>query len=102
MNVIWKFPLEIVKEQEIETPAEAMFLTLQSQNNIPTFWVYCNPEREKVKTKIYCFGTGVFCDLSDKNPNAFSLIANNKKYLGTVQIDGLVWHYFMSHAASTS
>lgn len=88
MQVIYKFQLELVPEQIIELTYPLIdCLTVQLQNNIPTLWAIVNPESDTIrKLKVEMFGTG----REDK-------IIGNKKYLGTIQKDGFVWHFFWSH-----
>ena len=57
---------------------------MQLQNGIPVIWALVNPEeRNKEPIIITSFGTDW------EIPNG----AN--EYLGTLQIDGYVWHYFV-------
>jgi len=71
---IWKFPLKIVDEQEIETPELWNPLSLQVQK--------VAPDTQKVRRKIKCFGTG------------HPIPAPLTKYLGTCQTGPFVWHYY--------
>lgn len=93
MNTIWKFPLEITKdEQEIMLPTGSRILCVQTQaqlghhhgpNLVPILWAVVNPECKKHPLKIYIFGTGQPMD------------SHHKEYIGTFQMGHLVWHVFM-------
>lgn len=83
---IWKYPIIIVDEFEIELPRNARVLCVQMQGETPCIWVkfaaYNIEEKEKRNFSI--IGTG--------NPfNAEGLI-----YIGTFQMfkSQLVWHLF--------
>ncbi len=80
---IYKYVLEIKGEQELNLPADWRFLSIQLQGDAICMWAIVNEELEKVPRKIYCYGTGH--DVG---------FAANKKYLGTVQQNSFVWHFF--------
>ncbi len=79
--VIWGHPLKNIDKQVILWPKGSKVLCIQDQKGIPTIWVLCNPNNEKVKVNIEMWGTG--------NP-----METDHEYLGTVQISNYVWHVF--------
>ena len=83
---IWKFPLEIKDELEIEIPSPAIPLAFQLQKGRPILWCLVDPEMGLVKKKFRLAGTGHKIDNS----------LEELKYIGTVQlIHGLlVYHLF--------
>lgn len=83
MHEIWKYQLPVQAEFEIEMPVLPNLLTVQMQDGIAILWAIVNPEVIKELHKFYCVGTG-----HKFNPD-------NKQYVGTVQDDHLVLHYFM-------
>jgi hypothetical protein len=48
-------------------------------------WAIVNPDAPKLKKKFFCVGMG----------HPFEI--KNKTYIGTVQGNSFVWHYFMVH-----
>lgn len=86
---IYKYALEIEREQTIEIYEYADLLTLQVQNfEIPTLWAIVDTSQKEITVTIHMFGTGWIIDLPAFNGYHY-------KHIGTVQIDGLVWHYFL-------
>lgn len=81
--VVWKFPLQLVETQEIEVPEGALALHLALQGRTPTLWAGCDPSQPREKRRVILAGTGL------TNPRLATA-----GYLGTVQLDGYVWHYF--------
>ena len=87
MATIWKYPLQLVDVQAIQTPRLATLLTVQLQNGVPTLWAMVH-EKEIPETRyIAIYGTG-----TPITRNISSLFTIN--FLGTVQMDGFVWHFF--------
>lgn len=94
VKVIWKFPLVLAPGTfEIELPdSHQIFSLAQMQSGInadgviqvPVFWAIVNPESTKSKYKILCVFTGQSLD---------GILWRD--YLGTVQHNGLVYHYFI-------
>ena len=81
---IWKFPLEVMSEQEVAIPAGYRVLDLQVQDGQPHFWALVDQTAPTVTMKVWMQGTGY-------------KIASNLRldsHLGTVQLNGFVWHYF--------
>ena len=83
-RVIWKFPLDVCREQEIGLHRVHDLLTIQVQNGQPTLWAMVHPETKPLSVMIRCYGTGNGNPLPDD------------EYIGTVQLDGFVWHYYKS------
>lgn len=84
MRTIYKYPLEIVDEQFIELPADAMILTAQNQNQVLCLWTILDTESPKVKRKIWIIGTG--------NPIPEHSLPLD--FIVTVQWGMFVWHIF--------
>lgn len=82
---IWKFPLKVYDEFEIEAPDPIFPLSIQVQGEAICLWAIVNPDAPKVKKKIFCFGTG------------HTLSIKNKTHIGTVQQGRMVWHFFIGH-----
>ena len=83
---IWKYPIEIKDEHEIEIPSPAIPLAFQMQNGKPTLWCLVNPEMGMVKKKFHLAGTG----------HKIFNILEELKYIGTTQLlhGMLVYHLF--------
>ena len=81
---IYKYPLELTPEQQVEMPLEASILTVQVQNNIPCLWALVDPEMPPSRRTIYIRGTGHEFDVK------------SFKYINTFQQlnGGLIWHVF--------
>jgi hypothetical protein len=81
---IWKYPIPITDEFEIELPRNALVLCVQMQLDTPCIWVKTSGNDDKEKRKFAIIGTG--------NPfDAYGLV-----YVGTFQqyMGALVWHLF--------
>lgn len=85
MRTIFKQKLDICDFQTVELPQDFNILHIAKQNGVPCIWYECTSDMETVHLDIYCFGTGYHMD------NLPPLT-----YIGTVQIDGYVWHYYRS------
>lgn len=85
MKTIWKYELEITDIQEIEIPKDAEILTVQCQRDKPFLWVLFNKDASMEKRIIETFGTGH--DIPE-------VMGMSRKYIGTYQIGGYVWHVF--------
>lgn len=85
MNTILKTKLDICDFQTIELPQNFKILHLDKQDGVPCIWYECESDMPQAKLDIYCVGTG-WC--MDGYPPM--------EYIGTIQLDGLVWHYYRS------
>jgi hypothetical protein len=87
LKVIWKYPLDVVDEQDIFMPGGAKPLCVQLQHGKPCLWALVDPSRAEVARTVFIFGTG--------NPAPVAGVTN---YVGTFQqADGrLVWHVFIN------
>ena len=83
MKTIYKYPLKLDDEQTIKLPAYSKPLTVQVQHGIVTLWALVDDRNEAKEYHVRIHGTG--------NP---ATSADPKDYLGTVQLDGFVWHVF--------
>ena len=81
-TTVWKYPLAIEVEQTIEVPDGANAMIVQLQENTPCIWFAVDPDAENIRRTIRMVGTGM-AELDEQ-----------MSYLGTVQLDGYVWHYF--------
>jgi len=89
MKAIFKYPLEIKDEQQIEMYAHAFILSVKEQNNEIVLYAKISHEEEKKEMRtIYIFGTG------HDIPNTL-----NAYFLDTVMTNGgrLVWHIFVKN-----
>lgn len=86
METIYKYPLRIIDRQKIYTFKTFVPLSIQVQNGEPVLWALVDTASDQTARKIVMHGTG--------NEIAHSVI--NYPHLGTVQIDGFVWHYFLN------
>ena len=84
MKVIYKYTLEVTDEQEVKMPAGAQILCVQVQHGRPTLWALVDPEKKLEDRRFFVHGTG----------NPIHSDAKVKCYIGTVQINGFVWHVF--------
>lgn len=83
-RVIHKYPLYFTEHQliTVQGPVDKV-LCVQMQHGLPTMWVLRNDESSiPTYLRIRMLGTGQTVE------------AVHGDYLGTVQSDGLVWHYF--------
>ena len=83
MRTIFKQALEIEDKQTIQLPQNYQILHLGVQQGVPTIWYECQHDHPLVSLVIYCFGTGY-------NMDGLPPL----DYLGTVQIEGFVWHFY--------
>jgi hypothetical protein len=90
---IWKHQFEELDHgviDIIQLPRDAQFLAAQEQNGLASIWFLCDPQLPIEIKHIACYGTGKpFGGFSGKNGEAF-----RGCYIGTVQINTLVWHFF--------
>lgn len=84
-KVVWKCPLKVLEHQRVTMPEGATPLSLQMQEGQPILWAFVDPDAKPVIRNVFMLGTG---HGSLEDPDAY-------EHLGTVQISGFVWHYFM-------
>jgi len=85
MLSIWKYPLEITDEQDIEMPAAAKILSVQFQHGGLCLWAQVCPSDLPVSRKIIIHGTGH----EFRNDQVLEYIATVQMYDGK-----LVWHIY--------
>jgi hypothetical protein len=86
-KTIYKYPIEVVDEQDIKIPQGAMFLSIQEQDDkIVLYYVVDPDEKETDSHHIVIVGTGHPMDNVGKGI-----------FLGTVKMAGgkLMWHVFI-------
>lgn len=90
MLKIWKYPIPVQDDIQIEMPKGARVLTVQRQGDLPEFggpclWALVNPEAKKEIRQFRLAGTGHPIDHAEK-----------LTYIGTFQMEGgaLVFHLF--------
>lgn len=91
MRTIFKTKLDICYQQTIELPKDSIILHIDKQNGAPCIWYECSSDKPIVGLDIFCFGTGY--RMNDAPPMV---------YIGTVQINGYVWHYYRAECAIVS
>jgi len=83
MRTIFKQRLDVCDQQTIELPQDFRILHLGIQRGESCIWYECDTDKPLRRLDIYCFGTGYRMD--DLPP---------MEHIGTVLIDGFVWHYY--------
>lgn len=79
---VWKFPLGTAERTEVEMPGGAKVVEFAMQHGVFTLWAVVTPGETPQKRIFYIAGTG-----HPISPNAHT-------YLGTVHVDGFVFHIF--------
>lgn len=94
-QIIFEYTLDVVERQSIKTHTGAEALSLQLQHGKPTLW--CMVDTRCVK----CDRLIKMCVTGHEDP--FPIRDLHKEYIGTIQLNGFVWHYFwgniMDHGA---
>lgn len=86
MKSVWQYGLAITRnEQHIPMPRGAKLLTFQLQNGMPYLWMEVDTDARREDRVFRMVGTG--WDWSERDHGRMG-------YIGTVQIDGFVWHYY--------
>lgn len=87
MKTIYKYPLEAIDYQEIEMPASAEILTVQTQRGTPCIWALVDTDNDPEERHIRILGTG--------HP-VRSTKDKFRRYIGTFQLmaGNLVYHVF--------
>ena len=83
MQTVYKYELKVTGKQAISLPKKRACLSVQVQNNLIQSWWNVDLHSCKEDVYIYCIGTGWGI------PEGRLL-----SHIGTVQLDGLVWHFF--------
>lgn len=85
MRVIYKYTLSLIDRQNIEMPTGYEILSIGVQGSNLVLWAMVDPEMKETKVPIEINGTG----------NGFvEFEGEEKKYIGTVQLEFFVWHVF--------
>jgi Tfp pilus tip-associated adhesin PilY1 len=84
MNTIWKFPLQVTASQFVAIPWDCKPLAVQVQDGAIFMWAAVNSDSGPGSRRIVMCGTG-----GRLAPNATAAT-----YIGTVQLEGYVWHFF--------
>lgn len=82
MKAVYKYRLEGFRTT-LHMPKGAQIPTVQKQNDTPCIWALVDEGAETEPRIIDMYGTGHLID--DRTPVV---------YLGTIQSDSLVWHFF--------
>ena len=85
MMRIWKFPLKLEDEQEVDMPSLACVLCVQVQDEIPCLWALVDEACPHVRRIVHIRGTGHIADGMEM-----------AQYVGTFQLLGgiFVGHVF--------
>lgn len=84
MRTIYKFPLAVTDEQQIEMPRGSRFLGVETQGGVLYLWAIVETENPRYRHAFYVVGTG----------NPLPVDAVESTYLGTVDEGPFVWHVF--------
>lgn len=84
-QTIWKFTLTLKPEQTIEIPHTHEYLSIQMQAGQPCLWAIVDPAANTKAVRIACHPTGGIGAPARRDGH---------EYLGTVQVDWTVWHFF--------
>lgn len=84
MKTIWKFPLNVTDEDEIQMPIGAQVLTVECQQGAPYLWALVETTNAQESRVFSIFGTG------------HPIEKTELQYRGTFQLNGgnLVFHVF--------
>ena len=85
MITIYKYPLKLTEEQEVEMYDYAEVLSAHKQYQNICIWAKVNTDNWKSKRKFYIRGTGHELNLP-----------SNVQFIGTVIMDTLVFHVWVS------
>jgi len=81
---IFKYPLEVTDTQLINLPVGAKCISVQVQNSQICLWCHVDTSQNIREAEINFYGTG------HNTPDWLKM----GKHLGTVQLNGYVWHIF--------
>lgn len=80
-KTIYKYKIDITRVQSIEMPDAPKPLCFQVQDGEPTLWAEVDTDKSATFQRFFLIGTG------------HDFPAHQIKYIGTIQKDGLVWHF---------
>lgn len=83
---VWKYII-LTPDTTIQMPRWATILTAGHQDGTMCLWALVDPKQEKQPRRFRVFGTGM--PITEE-----SLNHGPSAYVGTVQIDNMVWHVF--------
>lgn len=84
MTTIYKYKLKVTNRQTLVLPVRSQLLSFQVQDGGLVLWALVDTEEKSTWEHTFCiYGTGH--EVMD--PNKLS-------YIGTAQLEGLVWHLF--------
>ena len=86
--VIWKYPILSKSLFSVEMPADSRILSVMVQNgtvNLVQMWALCDTESPQKQRWFRVLETGEEID---------SAMMMGCQYIGTFQIDWMVWHLF--------
>lgn len=82
-NTIWKFPIEIERDQTIQVPETRKFLHVGlDPSNEPCMWFIVDPNSYAVEFPVYVIGTG------------HPVPGDPLRFLGTFNQGPFIWHIF--------
>lgn len=81
MKTIYKYPLQVADEQQIEMPMDAQLLDIQVQNSKIVLWALVNTDNSMCKRTLIMRGTG-------------HKVGYPGPYIATIQYGALVLHVF--------
>lgn len=84
MKSIWKFPLDVTDEQQVEMPVGSQALSVQMQGEQACLWALVDTEAEKEERTVQIFETG-------------HSVTGEGDFVGTFQVHGgaLIFHAFI-------
>lgn len=83
MRAVWKYEVPVEDRFAVLMPEGATVLTVQLQVGQPCLWCLVDPHAAPVQREFVVRGTG----------HPFQETSQGR-YVGTVQMGALVWHYF--------
>ena len=95
MITIWKYPISLVGEFELEMPEGACILSVQMQGDQAQMWALVNTERPRKKFAFKLVGTGHPLEHTTPWGHNFETHDWIFDYRGTFQVGRYVFHLFM-------
>lgn len=96
MLTIHKYNIQITDRQVLRAPARAMFLTAQPQMGKVCLWAVVDPSAPMNDYDIRIYGTGHKILAPVKGHHSGFGTGPRLPYIGTAQVEELVWHVFVS------